>query len=277
MFRIIIPTRGRTNTQLTISFFPKELREITTVVAPQKEMFKLSKMYFDHQPEYVAQPDPDWTIAEKRAWIFQWAHEQGYDKIFMLDDDLRFSTRISEGDWHLREIAGKELMPEFERIRDKLGPEFPHVGLGQRQGNQTLKEVGWKVPGKMCYALGYHVPTVMKECIFNRVALREDMELSLQLLLKGYPNAIWTQTVTDQREYGGGKKFDKTGGCGIERTVEKSNAEAKKLAELFPGYVSITQREYEASIPRLEVIVQWQKALQDGLAKRASTKASSVG
>jgi hypothetical protein len=266
MFRIIIPTRGRTDSQLTITFFPKELREITTFIAPKKEIFKLSGIYIDSPPEYVAQPDPDWNIAQKRTWVFQWAHEQGYDKIIMLDDDLRFSTRVSEGDWHLREIAGKELIPEFERIRDKLGPEFPHVGFGQRQGNQTLKEVGWKSPGKMCYALGYHVPTVLKECEFNRVAIREDMELSLQLLTKGYPNAIWTQTVVDQREFG------KSGGCSNERTIEKSNEEARKLVELFPDYVSVVERAYKASVPRIEVVCQWQKALQDGLAKRVSSK-----
>lgn len=274
MFRIIIPTRGRTNTQLTISFFTKELREITTIVAPQKDINKLSLMYFNHRPEYVVQPDPDWNIAQKRAWIFQWANEQGYDKILVLDDDLRFATRIAEGDWHLREIQGEELTQEFMRIRDKLSEEFPHVGLGQRQGNQTLTEVGWKVPGKMCYALGYHVPTIIKECEFNRVTLREDMELSLQLLLKGYPNAVWTQTVTDQREYGGGKKFDKTGGCGLERTIEKSNAEAEKLAALFPGYVTVVKRDYEASIPRLEVVVQWQRALQDGTANRSKNSSN---
>lgn len=269
MFRIVIPTRGRSDSQLTITFLPKELREITTIIAPKKELFKLSSMFIDSPPEYVAQPDPEWTIAQKRSWIFQWANEQGYDKIIMLDDDLRFSTRISDDDWHLREIAGSELLPEFERIRDKLGPEFPHVGFGQRQGNQTLTEVGWKSPGKMCYALAYHVPTVLKECEFNRIALREDMELSLQLLLKGYPNAIWTQTVVDQR------KFDAPGGCSSERTIEKSNAEAMKLVELFPDYVSVVERSYKASVPRIEVVCQWQRALQAGLASKALQNSKS--
>ena len=54
-------------------------------------------------------------------------------------------------------------------------------------------------PGKMCYALGYYLPIVSKECKFDLVELREDMCVSLQLLLKGYPNAIWTETVVDQR------------------------------------------------------------------------------
>jgi hypothetical protein len=260
--QIIIPTRGRTDQQLTLSFLPASLRERTSVVCPKKEVFKLSAQYVTGIPEYVAQPDSDWKIAEKRAWILEEWHRRGYEKIIMLDDDLRFATRVSENDWHLKEIRGEDLVPEFQRIEDKLGPEFPHVGFGQRQGNNQLEEVGWRSPGKMCYALGYYLPVVLKECELRRIALREDMELSLQLLLKGYPNAIWTTTVVDQRGY------DKPGGTSNERTVEISNAEARRLAELFPGYVSTVERAYKASVPRIEVVVQWQKALEDGQRRR---------
>jgi hypothetical protein len=184
----------------------------------------------------------------------------------MLDDDLRFATRINEKDWHLREIKGGELAIEFKRLEEKLGPEVPHVGFGARQGNNQLEEVGWKTPGKMCYALGYYLPVVLKECELGRIHLREDMELTLQLLTKGYPNAILTETTVDQRGY------DNAGGTSSERTVEISNAEAQKLVDLFPAYVSTVQRKYKASLPRIEVIVQWQKALEDGLRARKASQ-----
>jgi hypothetical protein len=210
------------------------------------------------------QPDPAWRIHEKRAWILEHWFAEGFDKIIMLDDDLRFATRMNENDWHLKEIQGNDLAAEFNRIEEKLGPEFPHVGFGQRQGNNQLEEVGWRSPGKMCYALGYYLPTVLKECVLRRIALREDMELSLQLLVKGYPNAVWQTTVVDQRGY------DWPGGTKDERTVEISNAEAKKLADLFPNYVSTVERAYKSSVPRVEVVVQWKKALEDGQRLRAS-------
>jgi hypothetical protein len=180
----------------------------------------------------------------------------------MFDDDLRFATRISADDPHLREIKGDELISKFQRIEEKLGPDFPHVGFGQRQGNHLLP-AGWKSPGKMCYALGYYLPIVTKECRFDLVQSREDMCVSLQLLLKGYPNAIWPETVVDQRGY------DLPGGASDERTVEISNAEANKLADLFPGYVSVVQRDYKASVPRYEVVVQWKKALEHGQRRRS--------
>ena len=219
--QIIIPTRGRTNQQLTLQSLPDELRKRTTIVCPKNEAVRLLSLYED--VEIVVQPDPSWNIARKREWILREWMRAGYDKIIMLDDDLLFSTRISAADRRLRAIKGEELIPEFQRIADKLSPEFPHVGFGQRQGNHLLP-AGWKSPGKMCYALGCYLPIVTKECRFDLVELREDMCVSLQLLLKGYPNAIWTETVVDQRGY------DRPGGASDERTVAKSNAEARKAS-----------------------------------------------
>ena len=254
--KIIIPTRGRTNQQLTLSFLPRELRKQTTLVCPKAETRRLSCL--DDDIKVVAQPDPNWKIAKKREWIVQYCLHQGFAKIIMLDDDLSFATRISAGDTHLTKIRGKELTRAFERLEEKLGPEFPHVGFGQRQGNNH-EEGDWKSPGKMCYALGYYLPIVTKECQFDLVEVREDMCVSLQLLLKGYPNAIWTETVVDQRGY------NLPGGASGERTVAISNAEARKLADLFPDYVRVVdKRAYTASVPRHEVVVQWKKALADG-------------
>jgi len=256
--RIVIPTRGRVGKQLTAQSLPRELRRCTTIVCPKREVFGLTGAGMEDF-EVIAQPDPEWKIYQKRVWILQEFARLGYERILMLDDDLRFSTRISETDWHLKEIRGKDLIPEFERIDEKLGPEFPHVGFGQRQGNNQLEEVGWQSPGKMCYALGYYLPIVLEKCVLGRVEIREDMELSLQLLLKGHPNAVWQTTVVDQR------KYDAPGGASNERSIELSNNEAKKLAAMYPAYVSTTERKYKASVPRIEVIVQWKKALTDGL------------
>jgi len=258
--QIIIPTRGRVNRQLTITSLSKGLRKRTNIVCPKKEAFSLESLGDDLK--VVRQPNPDWTIAKKRKWIMEEWLSQGIEKIVMLDDDLRFASRISEEDWHLDEIRGETLEKEFDRLEERLGPDFPHVGFGPRQGNNRVDEPGWKVPGKMCYVLGYYLPIVVKECELGRIETREDMDVTLQLLRKGYPNAIWQTTVVDQR------KFDAPGGASNERTMESSNADCHKLAALHPGYVSVTQRTYKASVPRCEVIIQWKKALEDGMRER---------
>jgi len=253
--QIIIPTRGRIDQQITLQQLPCELRKRTTLVCPENEAVALSYEYAD--VEIVVEPYPDMKLTQKREWIVQEWFRCGYEKILMLDDDLVFSTRISADDWHLREIQGEELIPEFQRIEDKLGPEYPHVGFGQRQGNNH-ETAGWKSPGKMVCTLGYYLPVVVKECQWDLVELRQDMCVTLQLLLKGYANAVWTRTVADQ-------KRDAPGGCSTYRTDEMSAAEARKLAALFPNYVSVGKRKYG----RLEVTVQWQKALRDGQRNRS--------
>jgi hypothetical protein len=256
---IIIPTRGRVNQQLTLLSLPRELRKQTTIVCPKQEEVRLGCL--DDDVEAVAQPVPDWKIAQKRKWIMEEWLRRGYEKILMFDDDLCFATRICKSDRRLRPISGEELGAEIQRLADKLGPEFPHVGFGPRQGNNNV-QAGWKTPSRMIYSLGYYLPIVLKECELGRIETREDMDITLQLLRKGYPNAVWHTTVNDQ-------KFNAPGGCTNERTIERSNADAYRLAELHPGYVSVVEKDYKASVPRKEVICRWQKALEDGQRHRS--------
>jgi hypothetical protein len=145
--QIIIPTRGRTHQQLTLQSLSGELRKRTTLVCPKREASGLYRLYKDIGG-IVVQPNPDWTIARKREWIMREWLQCGFDKILMLDDDLSFASRISESDRHLRAIHGDELGAEIQRLEEKLGPEYPHVGFGARQGNNNEKP-GWKTPARM--------------------------------------------------------------------------------------------------------------------------------
>jgi hypothetical protein len=254
--QIIVPTRNRIYEQITLQSLPRELRERTTLVCPKREVSELHRLYPDVTIAW--EPYRNMKIAQKREWIVRTWFECGYEKILMLDDDLRFATRKNPNDWHLRDICGEELIPEFQRIEDKLGPEFPHVGFGPRQNNNN-ESGDWKIPGKMICALGYYLPIVTK-CRWDLVELREDNCVTLQLLLKGHPNAVWTGTVVDQR-------FDAPGGCSTYRTLEMNNAEAEKLVALFPNYASM-RKIYKASVQRKEVRFQWQKALEDGRSQK---------
>jgi hypothetical protein len=91
--QIIIPTRGRTNQQLTLQSLPRELRKRTTLVCPKREASGLYRLYKD--VEIVVQPEPDWTIAQKRKWIMEEWLRCGYEKILMFDDDLRFAVKVT--------------------------------------------------------------------------------------------------------------------------------------------------------------------------------------
>jgi hypothetical protein len=165
-----------------------------------------------------------------------------------------FFTRKSADDWHLREIQGEELIPEFQRIEDKLGPEFPHVGFGPRQFNNN-EEPGWKIPGKMQCVLAYYLPVVAEAVRWDLLLLRSDYCASLQLLLKGYPKAVWQETVCEQA-----RGFDAPGGCKTYRTPEMLNDEAGKFAKLFPDYVRVEERSPNLNEQQArEIIKTWVK------------------
>ncbi len=254
MLQIIIPTRGRLGTQLTLQNLPKDLYPQVSIVCPQSEAF----FHRDRFPltTVVPQPDPSVTIAKKREWIM---NSFDTEKLVMLDDDLRFAVRREDDPVKFLKATPEQIIQAFKELEEKLTPEVPHAGFSARGSGigASAQEGGWQLGKRLMYVLGYHVPIVRAHAQFGRIETREDMDLTLQLFAKGFPNAVNFSFVVDQQ-------FANKGGCTEERTMERSNADAYKLAALHPNYVKVTQKDYKSSIPRLEVVVQWQKAMKDG-------------
>lgn len=259
--RVVIPTRGRIGDQTTLGGLSKKMREtVVDLVCPAREAVEHAARW--PGVNVVAQPDPDMTIAAKRAWIMREWRDAGHSRIVMLDDDQSWYVRRSDDDWHLVQASAEQVEHWFDELGRVLGPEMPHAGFGPRQGNNR-KPAGWSVPDRMMYSLGYYLPVVVKECELGRIEHREDMDYTLQLLRKGYPNAVCHSFVGNQRAFS-------RGGCTGQRTVEASNSDARLLAELHPGYVRVVEKQYKSSVPRLEVVCQWARALRDGQQWRES-------
>lgn len=267
-FKIMIPTRGRVGEQQTLKSLSPSLRADTILVCPADERDMLFQhsvaAILDHEGKpvtIVTQPEDITTISAKRAWMMNWAREHGIDKVLMLDDDLFFYYRYwkqeaknGQGDWRLSDSDDEHTDQWINALMDKIGPDVPHGGFGPRQGNNNFP-AGWLTGGaRMMLALAYHVPTVLHNVELNRIGTREDMDVALQLLRKGLPNVITHDFCVGQKSYAA------PGGCDIERTTEKSDADAYKLAELHPGFVKVVQKEYLGH-PRKEVVVQWKRAL----------------
>lgn len=267
---IVIPTLGRVGRQQTLRWIPKTWMKHTTVVCPEEEIGRHEGVVSHDvkngdvagMPNFLAQPGR-MTIAQKRAWIM----DQKWDssgKILMLDDDLQFYVRRDDVPDRLRYAKYTDTVDYLDQLENILSPEVPHAGFGVRQGNQN-NPAGWHGPGRMMLALGYHLPTVLKVCELGRIEHREDFDYALQLLRAGYPNKICHTFVVGQGGY------NSKGGCSEpgNRTLEKSNEDAEKLARLHPGYVTTVQKSYKNS-PRIEVICRWKKALEHGTQRRAA-------
>jgi len=256
--RIIIPTKGRISRQTTLENLPKALHEQVTIVCPPKE----AVFHRNNFPacEVSEQPDPEMGIAAKRHWIIETAQSE---KLVMLDDDLRFAVRRQDDPARFRKAEGEDIIRAFVELDAVLSEEVPHAGFSARGGgiSEKAQAGGWQLGKRMMYVLGYHVPTLRKHAEFGRIGTHEDMDVCLQLLTKGFPNSVNFSFVVDQA-------FGNPGGCTNERTVEKNNTDVMKLASFFPAYVRVTQKDYAGSVPRMEVVVQWKRAMEDGLRNR---------
>jgi hypothetical protein len=250
MMPVIIPTRGRPVNQITIKSFPVELRKRTTIVCPAEEVPIISKL--DPLVDVISEPSYIRGIGDKRAWIIRNWHTLGYNKILMVDDDLWFQTRKTPGSTKLTPISGMELIPEINLLEEKCGPEFPNVGFGTRPFNNTQKD-GWRSPGRTSAIIAHYLPitTTME---LGRIRQFEDTDLVLQLLRKGYPNAVYDSTVQDT-------KIFTDGGCNTWRTAENYNEDLFKLARFHPDYVGVIPR---SSSPRHHTVIKWKLALKDG-------------
>jgi hypothetical protein len=278
---LYIPTRGRVNIQLTMKNMPLAWRKRTTIICPKEEVKEHTANWPDTY--IIEQPDPKMSIAQKRKWIFELADRRGDEKIMMLDDDLSFCPRHK----HVMQFAGfqqgtakdwrayREKDPEASGLYKSSDPEdqkikrafnqieymldhYPHGGFGPRLMNQEM----WgefMLNRRSMYANAYHVPTVMMYCTLGRIEHREDFDYTLQLMKKGFENAVYCWCVVEQYE-----GYNAAGGASMERSMKASNADAYKLARLHPGFVKVKQKDYLVSTPRMEVVIRWQNAIELG-------------
>lgn len=259
MMVLVIPTRGRVGKQTTFSGLPVSLRRRTLIVCPQREVAAHAGNHPQAQ-DVIVQPDSEWTIARKRRWILEeLCTGLGIEKVCMLDDDLRFCVRRDDNPKLFRSAEEKDVLRGFSELESKLTKKTPHAGFAARGGGISPRAQlgGWQEAKRMMYVLGYHVRTVLAESDPFRLETREDMDTTLQLLTKGIPNVVNHTFVVDQ-------KFGNPGGCENERSIERSNADALRLAEYYPDIVRVVKKEYLKSVPRLEVVCQWEKALRLG-------------
>lgn len=247
--RIYIPTYRRTEAQHTYGALPDFWKARTTFVCDGRDWKILKIMEGLHEESDVLLV-PSWvkTIAQKRAFILQ---NTRHVKIVMMDDDLRFAARTGEG-VSLRPATPEDVHEAIQALDGALDT-YAHAGFSARQGNNHL-EPGWKNTARMMYVLGYRPQILRHRCALGRIEHREDFDYTLQLLRQGFDNMILADVCVDQR-------FNAPGGCSEQRTMEASNADAKKLAELHPGLVKVVEKDYKTSVPRLEVRVSWKKAL----------------
>lgn len=263
--KIFIPTYGRADKQVTLENLPPSLQKRTILVLQSQD----SREHRDTYEEYCSKFGCDlWilpprikTISPTRQYIMSAAHKAKIQKLVMLDDDLKFDTRRKDDPTKFLTSTSREITQLFKRIEKELD-NYYHVGVLAREGgNRVTEDITFNT--RMMRVLAYDVGFFSyKKIKFDRVPLQEDFDVTLQLLRKGYPNAVlcgWVQ---------GQGSSNAEGGCSHFRTIELHNENAEKLQKLHPDFVTVVEKETKGAWngqPRLDVRVQWKKAYESSL------------
>jgi len=226
-------------------------------------------------------PIPDGAvsgIATTRQWMVDWARTQGASRLVMIDDDLHFIVRglvpqTEPGwDYKLRPCEPQHFRNLAEKLEEKLS-DYAHVGVSMREGNNRLPGIGnYALATRAIRLVGYRLDVLgsadgaLTGSVFRpEVEGREDLDMTLQLLRRGYPNWVtyhWAQ---------GQRSAEAPGGLEGVRDDAQLTSSAERLAALHPGLVRLRQKYNKSGGMagwRTEVTISWKDALAEGEATR---------
>jgi len=255
-----IPSRGRWNRMLVMSYLPKWVREQLHifVIPEEKEKYK------ENWPETTVVAVPSWVdhIERKRLFMFKYAKKHGYDAIFMFDDDLSLAAWNPE----IKKFRSVRENPEiltvfFRKTIPELFDRAPGVGLGCKfmADGKVLKNGLEEVNGKMCCAFGYRVDEALEFINWERTyhLWNLDTTMNLYFLANGLPLLVH-YGVTWSTDFDVTAQDPSKGGCAIYRKQSVINEAFLRMVWSFPGLV--TRKKKMSTHPTSFLQISWKNA-----------------
>lgn len=185
------------------------------------------------------------------------------ESLIMMDDDLVFARRGKRTDnpMYLSPCEPSDIVEMVNWLESKVvdGSPYAMAGVSSREGNNR-KENDFAENTRMMRVLSINKDKFVKSgADFSSVPLMDDFDVTLSLLLAGYPN-IETCIFTNNQH---GSNMN--GGCQNYRTLAIHGATAKALAAKYPLFVQAVEKETKNSWGggvRTDVKVYWKKAYQ---------------
>lgn len=262
MIKVYIPTLGRPDRLPTVKYLQMGGLTPTLVVqAHEATIYKAANRDCD----IMVLPPSIRTISPTRQYILENSKAR---HIVMMDDDLRFSRKDPSNRTKLLEATEKDMADMLAMINSKL-QRFAHVGVSLREGNNRRTDY-FMTNERMIRVLGYDRDRIPTSCRFDRVPLKQDFDMTLQLLRNGLANCVIYEFAQDQVS-----GSNAVGGCSTFRTEEMSDQAAIMLHELHPEFVKLTRKSNSnwkqfKNPDRLEVIIQWKRAFEAGRQNRGA-------
>lgn len=255
---IYIPSTSRADVNMTFLALPMDWRKQTTIVVGRGEKLAYQKRF----PKYARIIEcPLQGIGKVRQWVID-NTEAKY--VLMLDDDLRFATRIKKGEVKLRPCDQDDVGDILETLFGYMKYDgYLHVGLAKRT-EASFFLCNHRIVVRQNNVHGFNVRKLRKlkkkDVRFDRMKLMEDFHVTLRLFELGYPNKVLFDYTWDQR----GSNY--RGGCSTYRTPKAQKLAALALHDSHPKVVEVVKKEVKAAASwkdmkvRYDVRIQWRKA-----------------
>lgn len=223
MFQIVIPSRSRPFDQRTLKNLSQNFWADTIIVCPESQYSSYREAVYK-KVEIV--PFGVMGIGPKRQHILTM---QTSGKVIMLDDDLTFYRRASDGYKFIRMTPDEsELMIlEICKFLDK----YPMVGVTDKFMSHTRPR-GHVECARFNQILGINRNILPNPWPQFRIPHDEEHDFHLQLMTRGIRTAVLT-------EYSKSQMDDAPGGCNDWRNQAMYDETYRLLLEYWPGIVTI--------------------------------------
>lgn len=269
---IFVPSLNRSWLERpSFSWLPPEWKDRTFLAVHEREAKQYEPMVDQHHVGAVVLPDSVVGISAVRYELGKIAAGRGHNRFAMMDDDIDFYYRPDPLDYHLR-VAPTDVVGNAMNAVAATLIDYAHVSISMREG-QNRCPYDFAVNQRYCRFLAYQTEEFLK-CTHERVKIMEDFDIALQLMSRGLPSKIWFLWAQGQ------KQTQMKGGCSTYRTREFHAAEVEKFAALHPGLVRTRMKSNKTDRDgfgtRLEVTIEWKKAIKAGAGWRASAYAQAA-
>ena len=214
-------------------------------------------------------------IGHTRQFIME--QTDGEDQTIMMDDDLVFAMRGKREDNPMY-LSPCEPVDVFGMVRwlqlcTEQGAGYAMAGISSREGNNRKEgRQGENTRIMRVFAINKD-KFKASGANFTSLKVMEDFDVTLTLLLAGYPN-IENYMFTNNQN---GSNIE--GGCKEYRTLDVQGDAARALAAKYPSFVQTVEKETKTSWGggvRTDVKIFWKKAYQAGVSKMIAKRNMNI-
>lgn len=259
---VYIPTLGRVNKQITAQSL-KAAGIDYRLVCRKTEALDL----FGNGYQVLVEPaDLPKGIGYTRQFIME--QDDGEEQAIMMDDDLVFAMRGKREDnpMYLSPCDQTDIfaMVRWLTLATEEATPYGMAGISSREGNNRKEGMEGENTRIMRVFAINKKKFKASGANFTNLKVMEDFDVTLSLLLAGYPNIENHMFTSNQN----GSNIQ--GGCKEYRTMETQCDAARQLAAKYPLYVQTVEKFTKTSWGggvRTDVKIAWKKAFKAGQLK----------